>query len=622
MARTLPGTFLGTLRRYLIGPEMLVLASTALLIELIGPTSKSDVDDIPWVVLLPLLLVLACSMARYQHLPLTRSLVVWAAGAVRRLRLKLVVSLGLDFHPERAPRLPPFIALRKAVFVMFLVAAVLLAGRGVGRDVLEATRVQGLYTVHVLAMSVTWLALLLGVVLAVPANLLAILEVVKRRFGLEGFTRLAVVAGTALVVGAFLLVLHDKAGLRGCLGVLAFACVLPSVVHPVDPPRGQWLNIAMGRGGRPRTIRLGELIGDGYRLLSLVAFSVVALLMPRADGGAFPGADAPATPFPVTDLLLSTFGWISAWLLTGGACLAVGEFNRRRRLHDPAYPRSRVLWAVPGPEATALETERASIERAGWRLVVSDDLPGPEDADLLVGVPAGLVPPNRVPLTRVPPAMFLVDQDPGGLLVEAEERDKAERATVAIERLLDATRPRMGDHGEGTFLVPHCWLVVGLTRDDERGTLERSPVLTFGQPFRIAFGTRLRRFLYEVMSRADIDVLYVEDAVTPEQVTEVLELLFERHIGRVSPSAVAEHDFVGVTGVRVVIHEVDPEGEGIEGVDTQVTRNAISRARILIIGRDRRDDDDDDGPPSDGESSDLWLEEALKGIFPRPVTHR
>ena len=144
---------------------------------------------------------------------------------------------------------------------------------------------------------------------------------------------------------------------------------------PVDPPRGQWLNIAMGRGGRPRTIRLGALIGDGYRLLSLVAFSVVALLMPRADGTSL-GTGGPATPFPVTDLLLSTFGWISAWLLTGGACLAVGEFNRRRRLHDPAYPRSRVLWAVPGPEATALESERASIERAGWRLVVSDSLPG------------------------------------------------------------------------------------------------------------------------------------------------------------------------------------------------------------------------------------------------------
>ena len=140
-----------------------------------------------------------------------------------------------------------------------------------------------------------------------------------------------------------------------------------------------------------------------------------------------------------------------------------------------------------------------------------------------------------------------------------------------------------------------------------------------GQPFRIAFGTRLRRFLYEVMSRADIDVFYVEDAVTPEQATEVFNLLFDRHIARASPAAAAEHDFVGVTGVRVVLHNVDPESEGIAGVDSHVTRNAISRAKIMIIGRDRRDDDDDEGPPSGGEANDLWLEESLKGIFPRPL---
>ena len=27
-------------------------------------------------------------------------------------------------------------------------------------------------------------------------------------------------------------------------------------------------------------------------------------------------------------------------------------------------------------------------------------------------------------------------------------------------------RPRVADRGEGTFLVPQCWMVVGLTRDD------------------------------------------------------------------------------------------------------------------------------------------------------------
>ena len=45
----------------------------------------------------------------------------------------------------------------------------------------------------------------------------------------------------------------------------------------------------------------------------------------------------------------------------------------------------------------------------------------------------------------------------------------------AARRLLTAARPRFGDRGEGTFLVPHCWMVVGLTRDDDRGDGERPP---------------------------------------------------------------------------------------------------------------------------------------------------
>jgi len=613
MARTVPGTLLSSLRRHVVGPEALVLSGTAVLIELVGPTSTSDVDDVPWVLLLPMLIAFGCTFAARQHdLPLTRWLVTRSVAAFRRLRERLVVSLGLDFHPERAPRLPPFVALRKAATVLFFVALVLLAARGIGRDVLVATRQPGVYTLHVVLLGVAWVGLLVGIVLAVPANLLALLEVARRRLLLEGFWRIAAVALAGGIISALLVLLHGTVGISGCLGVLGFACVLPSVLRPVDPPRGPWLNVAMGRGGRPRTIRLGRLVQDAYRLAALKALAVVALLAP----GTLSDAD---DVLPITDLLLGTYAWLSAWLLTGGALLAIGEFNRRRRLYDPAYPRSRVLWAVPGPEAEALELERATIEAQGWRLIVAEDLPGAEDADLLVGVPQGLVPPNPVPLTRVPPALFLVAPDPGAVLAEAEERDKAERITQAVERLLGTTRPRLGDHGEGTFMVPHCWLVVGLTRDDERGTLERSPVLTFGQPFRVAFGTRMRRFLYEVMERADIDVLYIEDAVTAPQVTEVLELLFERHIARCDPPAAAEHDFVGVTGVRIVLHDVDPEGEGIAGVDSHVTRNAISRARIMIIGRDRRDGDDDDGPPSEGESSDLWLRETLSGLFPRPL---
>jgi hypothetical protein len=264
-----------------------------------------------------------------------------------------------------------------------------------------------------------------------------------------------------------------------------------------------------------------------------------------------------------------------------------------------------------------LQDERLAIEAAGWRLVVSERLPSSDDADLLAGIPAGLMPPCPVPLVRVPAALFLVGAGAGAVLSQADERDKARRALASIERLMTATRPRFGDRGEGTFLVPQCWMVVGLTRDDDRNEGERPPAMTFGQSFQSALGTRQRRFLREVMDRAGVDVFYIEDSVTPQHVRAVLEVLFDRHIARAQPEAVTEQDFMGLPGVHIVLHDVDPETEGIEGVDSHLTRNAISRARILIISRDRRDDDDDDDPPSADESSDSWLAEALRRLFPR-----
>jgi hypothetical protein len=612
MERSSATQLVATFRRLFIGPEALLLAALVILVEVAGPTSRDDVDDVLWVVLLPMLLMLGCSLARYRSLPLTVAVVELAISAFHSLRARLVVSLGLDFHPDASPRLPVFTALRRTAAALVLASLVLLPATGIGRELLASLRVRGVYSVYVVSLVVVWAWLLIGIVVQVPAVILTVLEVAKRRVRLAGATRVLVAIGGLLAVGALLVSLDQALGLTGALVLLGLGALLPTWMPPAEPVRGPWLILAVGRDGSPRTATISQIVRDGWRVLALHAFLVTALLAPSGD--------AVDRLFPVTDLLLRVFAWLAAWIFTGGALLAVGEFNRRRRLHDPAFPRSRVLWAVPGPEASALQREQAFVEAAGWRVVVSDTLPGPDDADLLLGLPAGAAPAHPVPLSKVPPALFLLADRPGSVLTEAEERDKVARALTSLERLLASARPRGADRGEGTFLVPHCWLVLGLTRDDERGGIERPPAQTIGQSYRVALGTRLRRFLFEVMERAGIDVLFVEDAVTPRHVTAVLEVLFERHVRRELPPAVAEHDFTGIEGVRVVLQDVHPEPEGLPGVDAHLTRNAISRARILIIGRDRKDDDDDDDPPSEGESSDLWLKNALRNLLPRVQT--
>jgi len=609
MDRLVVTQLMSGMRRLLLGPEALLLAMVVMLIETAGPSSVDDVDDVLWVVLLPMLFMASCSMARFRQLPLTLFLVDQAVMGFRRLRSRLVLSLGLDFHPEASPRPERFTALQRTVGALVLVALILWPAQGILREVLLALRVRGLYSIYVVSLGLIWICLLSGIALQLPAIVLAILEVIKRWSRLRTGVRISIVAMSLIMIGSLLYALDAAVGSTGCLVVLACGCCVPLLLRPEEPPASPWLNVAVGAEARPRTARMGEMIRSAHAVLALQAFVVVVALTPR-------GSDSDAI-LPVTDALVRTYGWLAGWLLTGGAWMALSEFNRRRRLYDPAFPRSKVLWATPGPEATALELERHFVERAGWRLVVSDSLPGQDDADLLVGMPSGDVPRSVVPLTRVPPAVFLVQDNAGAVLDEGEERDKAERCIAAIERLLVTSRPGLGDRGEGTFLVPHCWLVVGLTRDDDRGAIERSSSMTFGQSFQAALGTRLRRFLFEVMSRAGVDVFFIEDAVTTEQVGEVLELLMEHHILRASPGRVAEHDFVGIEGVRVVLHDVQPEAEGIPGVDSTATRNAISRARIMIIGRDRKNGGDDDDPPSDGESSDFWLRDALRTILPR-----
>jgi hypothetical protein len=611
MRRLLESTLLLRLRRSVSVIELAGLLGTALLIELFALNNPSDLLDIPFVIMLATLGLFAASLSRYRELPLTSRLLELGSALLTRLRERLVLSLGLDFHPERHPRLPAFTGLRRAVLVAGLAAAALYPARGLLRELLLLTRVPGVHTVHVLLLGVVWLVLLAGLVVHVPAAVLGAIEVLKRRAGLHGLSRALCVAALLAAAATLMTVLDEAVGVEGCLSVLAFAALLPTVVRAVDPPGGPWLNVAIGKGGEPRTAPLGELIRDAHRLFALEAFLVVCALAP-APGAA--GADV----LPVTTLLLRLYGWSAAWLYTGGALLALGEFNRRRRLYDPAFERSRVLWAAPGPEARSLQDERVAIERSGWRLVVSDDLPGPDDADLLVGIPAGLKPNSSVPLARVPAGLFLLGRDPGQVLSEVDERDKARRAAAVIERLLTATRPRVADRGEGTFLVPQCWMVVGLTRDDDRPEGDRMPAMTFGQSFQAALGTRLRRFLFEVMSRSGIDVFYIEDSVTPQQFSLVLERLCEHHIARTLPASVNERDFSGLHGLHVVLHEVDPETEGIKGVDAHLTRNAISRARILIVGKDRGGGGDDDGPaPIEGQTNDDWLREAISRLFPR-----
>src|SRR6266850_1305399 len=105
------------IRRCIGNGEGLALLAAVFLIELMGQRSTDDVDDVPLVIMLPFLFVAGCSVVGYKDLPLTNGVLEAAMRLVNGVRARLVLSLGLDFHPERHPRLPAFTTLRRAVLV-------------------------------------------------------------------------------------------------------------------------------------------------------------------------------------------------------------------------------------------------------------------------------------------------------------------------------------------------------------------------------------------------------------------------------------------------------------------------------------------------------------------------
>src|SRR5438552_13020801 len=96
------------MRRFVGNGELWVLLAAVIAIEALGMRSLDDMDDIPLVLMLPVLFFVGVSVVRYKDLPLTNGVLEAALRLINGIRARLVLSLGLDFHPERHPRLPAF----------------------------------------------------------------------------------------------------------------------------------------------------------------------------------------------------------------------------------------------------------------------------------------------------------------------------------------------------------------------------------------------------------------------------------------------------------------------------------------------------------------------------------
>jgi hypothetical protein len=428
-------------------------------------------------------------------------------------------------------------------------------------------------------------------------------------------------AGPALAVIP-LLALEYWLGPRGLLLLLTMWLFVPLGVRFASPPNYAY-TIRHHRSGR---VFGSSMPGLWASILQSMIF-VVLLVVLVAQGYRLHGEPDPAllSRLSVTDLLGRAFFWLGNLFCGYLAVATFWIFFVRRPNEDPSQLSAPVLWVPPpslGPGARA----EAALNAAGYVVSRASRFPRAQDVDLALfdARPSFALPPG-VPGYGVQAS----DWDAPELVERVrrlEMRAKRRRALSSMRQLLESASAHSYRRGEGFFFAPQCWLIDGLQRDEveqeDALDAEADSHQRLAPLYQRLFDIRLRRHLHAVLRSADLDVIFVEDGLQKESVLMVLErLLLRFESGHNEP--LQEHELQGLIGLRAHIQQI--------GLDRPLRSlhklrepryDDISRARILLLVRDRGlgDDDDDPHPPEATEDTDRWLRESLRNLFPPALT--
>ena len=188
-------------------------------------------------------------------------------------------------------------------------------------------------------------------------------------------------------------------------------------------------------------------------------------------------------------------------------------------------------------------------------------------------------------------------------LTRRHEIQARRRIVTALERLFKRIGHRTYNNGQGFWVAPHFWFIVGLTRDaqEEEIDLADSPMLsgTVGPAFHRVMPRAARHHFYELMRALHVDLIFVEDGVKFRRLVKVLRRMFEvydKHAGR---KPAEDIHFVGLTGTRVMIHDFQLDEPFKSETYPEPKYDYLGRARILHIFRDRSESEELVEPPFD-----------------------
>lgn len=541
-----------------------VLGAVALVtfLETLGPHAPNDGVDLLVALAMASLGFLGLRRLRRGRLPLARLLLGPAARWLRRRLLALTPRHAVGFRPGAEPaRDDP--ALKVMGHLLFAGTAVVVLLGPMPFGALAWTKAQVSYTLYLGLLALVWGALSVTIVFGTLAAAQWSQER-GRRGGRPGALARALLG--AAWVGALL----AAASLPGV--VLLLLIVLLGIGHALrlrDPLVQGYLFCRRDGAGRPLGIPVEAFALRTYVVLVLaVAFTVALGLGPRLveatrPQGAFGFTGWLAVLAGLCGLLLVHRTGVQVHRLLGGA----GDV--------PELPLVPTAW-LPDPAAAGGPRWRALAREHGWFLAEG---PRPPAAgyDLVVGTGAH---PRRL----VPPPDDLADAE---VLFRLRRRlDVVLRRAIhrRLHRLFKALKAEADEAtGSGYLFCPHVWLVPGVVRDGEvagpPGPLQGPRV--HGEPYARAFALRQRRYLGRILRRAEVDILYWEDAIQWADLRRVLGVLYEQvDQGRVP---VEERHFQGLPRVRVVVQEEDAEPEPPPAGGAP----AAGKARLLLVLKDR-----------------------------------
>jgi len=558
-------------------------------LEFLGRYASTDIHDLVGAMALVLLSMSLVLRHRKSPLPWLRTISSWGRSALGGL-LKLRYEFGIDLRgtppvPRKTPRLVKSVVLGLIAWGVLSTAAWAVFPNG-----WRTIGVHSLYVVYLAVLIALWASLLTCFCIGffVPITLLDLC--LKSWLG-ETDRRGAIVAA---VVGYAVLIALIACAVPAS-AILILCLVVAVVAGFVYLPRGHDGIAALWRA-RPNmpiyAVPLRRVMAASVGLVALLMFNILMMSCGGRLFGAAPEVDA----MPITSIL----GAMTAWAMP--LLLAVGGFylfNAHR--HDPARRTKPILRIRGTPSAQDLRTATRLASRWGW--IVRTGPARREDGDVTIE----LVPQERSEATdfdpRWPLKVSLADLELNDVRFRLERRDEIQLRRHffrGLSKLFKRAAPFKGPSGGGLWFAPHWWFFEGLTREDSDSSADDpSSAKTIGPPYHRVFLSRSRQHLHRVFRATQVDMVFIEDGVSPRKVDKVLRALMELYDVHGGKERADEMHFRGMPKIRVMIHDYEPGNPFESNSYYEPKFDDLSRVRVMHIFRDRGGHEEHIEPPAD-----------------------